>query len=146
MVGLGTESPTGGRDWGQFAMQLVQNFALLVGRIMIVGIFVWDGMFILKDTEATASYMVAFGLPGALWPAVMAFQFAASALIIIGWLTRLAAVAFAGFCLVTALVFHTDFAQTNQILHFGKDIGLAGGFLILAAAGPGAWSVDGARH
>ena len=38
-------------------MQLVQNLTFMVGRIMIVGIFIWDGIFILQDSEATASYI-----------------------------------------------------------------------------------------
>ncbi|MCR4281657.1 MAG: DoxX family protein, partial [Bauldia sp.] len=66
-------------------------------------------------------------------------------LIILGLWTRLVALAFAGFCVLTALTFHRDFADTNEIIQFGKDFAIAGGFLFLAAAGAGRWSADGYR-
>lgn len=127
-------------------MQLLSNLSLLVGRILMVGIFVWDAIFILRQPEGTASFMVAFGLPGGLWPLVAAFQLIGGALIVLGWQARLGALAFAAFCAATAFVFHGNFGDTNQTLHFGKDLALAGGFLILAAVGPGGWSMAGAQE
>ena len=57
-------------------------------------------------------------------------------------MTRIAALAFALFCALTAVLFHWNFAVHNELLHFEKDLAIAGGFLVLAAAGPGRWSLD----
>ena len=64
------------------------------------------------------------------------------AFIALGFLTRVAALVLAGFCLVTAAVFHTKFAEVNQLLHFEKNLAMAGGLLALAMAGPGKWAVE----
>jgi putative oxidoreductase len=48
----------------------------------------------------------------------------------------------AGFCLVTAVLFHTKFGDRNQLLHFEKDLAIAGGLLVLFAHGGGAWALD----
>ena len=49
------------------------------------------------------------------------------------------------FCIATALVAHTNFADMNQMINFMKNIAMCGGFLALAASGAGALSVDGRR-
>jgi len=51
----------------------------------------------------------------------------------------------AAFTLVTALVFHSQFADQNQLIHFLKNVAIAGGLLQVAAFGAGALSVDGRR-
>ena len=56
-------------------------------------------------------------------------------------MTRFAALAFAAFCVLTAILFHWQFADRNQLLHFQKDLAIAGGFLVLACCGPGNWSI-----
>jgi len=63
-------------------------------------------------------------------------------LILIGWQTRLAALALALFCIATALIFHTQFDNPNEQIHFWKDLAIAGGFLLLLAHGAGVYSVD----
>jgi putative oxidoreductase len=45
-------------------------------------------------------------------------------------------------CVATALIAHTNFADRNQEIHFLKNMGLTGGFLYIAAFGAGAWSLD----
>ena len=44
------------------------------------------------------------------------------------------------------MIFHADVGDTNQLIHFAKNIAIAGGFLFLAAGGPGALSLDEARR
>lgn len=60
----------------------------------------------------------------------------------LGVLARLGAVALGLFCLMTASLFHTDFASQNELLHFEKDLAIAGGMFILALGGSGRLSVD----
>jgi putative oxidoreductase len=49
---------------------------------------------------------------------------------------------FAIFGVLTAVLFHWQFGDRKQLLHFQKNLAIAGGFLILAVSGPdtGLWS------
>ncbi len=57
-------------------------------------------------------------------------------------LTRTVALFTAGFTILTALLFHTDFAEGVNQLMFMKNLTIAGGFIVLAVAGPGGFSID----
>ena len=63
-------------------------------------------------------------------------------MIVVGWWARPAGLALAAFCVATAFTFHGALSNPDELIQFGKDMGLAGGFLMLAASGPGRWSVD----
>jgi putative oxidoreductase len=89
--------------------------------------------------------MQSHGLPGALLPLVIALEIGASALVIAGLWTRVAALALAAFSIAAALLFHANFGDAMQQINFMKNLAIAGGFLILAANGAGAWSVDARR-
>jgi len=60
-----------------------------------------------------------------------------------GFLTRWVAIALAVFSVVTAFIFHGNFGDAAQATSFWKNVAMAGGFLLLAAQGAGAWSIDG---
>ena len=84
-----------------------------------------------------------FGVSGALLPVVIALELCAGLMIAIGWQTRIAAAALAIFCISAAFLFHADLADRNQLLHFEKDLAIAGGLLVLMVAGGGRWSIQG---
>ncbi len=114
----------------------------LVGRLLLAFLFLHEAWSKLAAFGAAGAYMEAYGVPALLLPLAIAVELGAGLLIAFGYATRLAALALAGFCLLAALVFHTSFGDRNQLLHFEKDLALAGAFLILAARGPGAFSLD----
>jgi putative oxidoreductase len=60
----------------------------------------------------------------------------------VGYQTRVAALLLAGFCVAAAVLFHNKFADRNQLLHFEKDLAIAGGLLLLFAHGAGRWALD----
>ena len=123
-------------------MDAMRSLALLIGRVAIAAVFIYDATLLVRFPEANAAFMERFGVPGAmLWPTAL-FQFAGGLLIVAGLATRTTALAFAGFCAVTALIFHHDVGGVSEAVQFGKDVGLAGGFLFLVASGAGAWSLD----
>ena len=62
--------------------------------------------------------------------------------IIIGWQTRFVALLLAGICLMSALIFHANFADQNEMIHFMKNVALTGGFLFLVAHGGGNYALD----
>jgi putative oxidoreductase len=75
-------------------------------------------------------------------PLVILTELGGGLLVLAGLMTRWAAIALGGFCLLTALFFHYSADQTVMLQ---KNIAMAGGFLTLATFGPGAWSLDGWR-
>jgi putative oxidoreductase len=127
-------------------MHPLRNVAFLLGRFLIAAVFIFDATVIARSPDATASFIENAGLPGQLAWLVALCQFVGGILIIVGLWTRLAALAFAAFCIATAVLFHRNVGSINELIQAGKDLAIAGGFLFLAAAGPGAWSVDGRRR
>ena len=124
---------------------LSRNSADLAGRILIAAIFLIAGAGKIGAYAGTQGYMQAHGLPGALLPAVIALEIGGGLLVVAGAWTRVAALALAGFSVLAALIFHANFADAMQQINFLKNLAIAGGFLLLAANGAGAWSVDAHR-
>jgi putative oxidoreductase len=89
--------------------------------------------------------MASAGVPGALLPLVIATELGGALAIIVGWRTRTVAFLLAGFSLLTALTFHRNFADQQQLINFLKNVSIAGGFLLLLANGPGPLSIDQRR-
>ena len=106
----------------------VNDAFLLAGRILMALIFVSSGFHKFTDLTATAASIDS----------------------IIGWQTRLSALALALFTAIAAYFFH-DFwhypagaaEHASNMTHFMKNITLVGGFLMLAGAGAGRYSIDG---
>jgi len=116
--------------------------AALLGRLLLSAIFLHDAVVKITGYAAGVAYMQAFGVPGELLPFAIAFELGCGILILVGYQTRIAALLLAGFCIATAVLFHTRFGDRNQFLHFEKDLAIAGGFLILLAHGAGAFAID----
>ena len=114
----------------------------LAGRCLLALLFLVEAWVKLNGYAGALAYTQKFGIPGFMLPGAIALELIGGLLIVIGWQTRRAAIALAGFCLIAAFVFHTNFSQSNEVLHFLKDLAIAGGFLLLAVNGPGEWSVD----
>jgi putative oxidoreductase len=81
-----------------------------------------------------------------LLPLVILVELGVGLLVLIGWQTRLVALALAGFTILSTLIFHSNFADQGQSIHFMKNLAIAGGFLVLLANGAGSWSVDSRWH
>jgi putative oxidoreductase len=62
--------------------------------------------------------------------------------LVLGFQTRLAGTALALFSLAAAAAFHSDFVDPNQMVHFFKNVMMAGGLLQIVAFGAGALSID----
>jgi putative oxidoreductase len=114
----------------------------LFGRILLMSLFLLSGLGKMGAYAATAGYMASAGVPGALLPMVIAVEVLGSVAIILGWQTRVVALLLAGFTLATAVLFHNNFADQIQMVMFLKNLSIAGAFLMLAANGAGALSLD----
>ncbi len=118
-----------------------QDLLALVGRLLLAIIFVIEAWIKITDYDGTIRYMEAYSVPGALLPLVILTELGGGLLVAAGVYARVAALALAGFCLATALFFHRDIADAGQLVHLLKNLAITGGFLMLAAFGPGAWTI-----
>ncbi|MDB6102531.1 MAG: DoxX family protein [Gammaproteobacteria bacterium] len=114
----------------------------LFGRILLMSLFLLSGLGKIGAYAATAGYMASAGVPGALLPLVIAVEVLGSIAIILGWRTRVFSLLLAGFTLATAVLFHNNFGDQMQMVMFLKNLSIAGAFLMLAANGAGALSLD----
>ena len=116
-----------------------------LGRVMLAAIFLWSGYGKITDQAYALGYIQSMNLPApqlALWVSI-AVELLGGLALAVGFRTRLVALVLALFCLASALLFHTAFGDQNQLIHFFKNIALAGGLLQVVAFGPGAFSLDG---
>jgi putative oxidoreductase len=117
------------------------------GRLLIGLPFAMSGLSKLAAIGPTTEMIRAVGLP--LPPLALAVavvvELGGGLLLVSGFWTRAAATALALFSLVTALTFHANFADQNQMIHFLKNVMMAGGLLQIVAFGAGALSIDNLR-
>jgi putative oxidoreductase len=113
-----------------------------VGRILLAALFLHEAYAKLTAYSAAVAYSEAFGVPSLLLPLAIAVEVGGGLLILIGYYTRIAAFVLAGFCVATAVLFHTKLGVRNELLHFEKDLAIAGGLLVLFAHGAGRWALD----
>ena len=123
----------------------------LVGRILLAVLFIPAGFQKFGAIEGTSGYIAAMGLPASTllaWAAAV-FEVVAGIAILVGFQTKWASLALAAFCVFTGFVFHYAAAAGDtsgmQMIMFMKNLSIAGGFLVLAASGAGAYSVDARR-
>ena len=120
----------------------MSNLMDLIGRIFISSVFLLSGYNKIFSFDGTATWMEGFGVPGfLLWPAI-ALEIILPILIIIGYKTKVSAILLAGFCIITALIFHFDFSNQMQTVALLKNFGLAGGFIFIAVNGPKDFAFD----
>ena len=118
------------------------NIADLAGRFGLAAIFLLAGMNKVQYFDGNAQYLASGGLPEFLLPVVIAFEILGALALIAGFKIRLVALAFAGFTVLSAAIFHNNLADQMQFFMFFKNIAMAGGFLIIAAHGAGKYSLE----
>jgi putative oxidoreductase len=123
-------------------MERTIPFLTLGGRIMLALIFVTAGYSKIGGYDGTLEYMQAFNLPAFLLPLVILAELGGGIALIAGFLTRTAAAGLAIFCVVSALIFHSNFSDQIQGILFMKNIAMAGGLLYVVAYGAGTFSLD----
>ena len=119
-----------------------ENSVLLVARCLVAALFLWSGIGQVQGYDETAIYLARHGVIGGLLPIAVFIELAGAILIIAGYRTRWVCLVLAGFCVVTALLFHSNFADRAQVFHFLKNAAIAGGLLALYVTGPGRLSFD----
>ncbi|MEM5495050.1 DoxX family protein [Hoeflea sp. AS16] len=123
------------------------NLQLLIGRVLLSIIFIMAGFGKLTSVAGTAGYMASMGIPMpavTVW-LVIAVELLGGLAILFGFFTRYAAWALAAFCVASGYLAHFQPEDQMQMTSFMKNIAIAGGFLALAAAGAGSFSIDARR-
>ena len=118
-----------------------------IGRILVGSIFAMSGLTKIPAYAATTGMIQAAGLPLApLGAAVaVAVETGLGMLLLLGWRARPVAAALVLWCILTAVIFHRKFADQNMMIHFLKNLMIAGGLLQIVHFGAGAFSLDARR-
>ena len=118
----------------------------LVGRVLLAALMLGGTVQKIADPSGAAALLDLAGLPAwLLWPSG-AFTTVAGAGLLLGIATRPLAILAAGYCIFTSY-FHYLMGDAWQMTIVAKNWTIAGGYLVLAAHGPGrfALSLGGAR-
>ena len=116
----------------------------LAGRVLMSAIFIWSGYGKAMAPTATMANFGRLGLPmpGGAYAVTLIIEIMVAILFLIGFRARLTALILAVWCIATAMVAHYHPGATGQMIHFMKNVCMAGGFLQVVAFGAGRFSVD----
>ncbi len=109
---------------------------LLIGRFLLGLIYALGGAALFTG-NLPIEFADAKGVPEVLVWLAFIVKFAGGLAVIVGYQTRLAALALAGFTVLTAFIFHDFFGAV-----FLKEMAMIGGLLVLATTGAGKFSID----
>lgn len=124
-------------------MKNIENITILVARILMPLLFIFAGYGKLGSGYIeTQQYMHAMGVPAFLLPLTILLELGGGIAILFGFLTRTTAIFTVAFSLLTAFIFHFNFAEGDNQLMFLKDLSIAGGYMLLAILGTGKFSID----
>ena len=135
------------------ALSPAQNALVLIGRVLVAWLFVPAGFGKIAGFAGTVGYIASKGVPlPELCAAIaIAAELGLGLLLLVGFKARWAALGLAIFVAVITPIFHGYWALPEaqvmmQKQAFNKNIAVLGGLLVLAAFGPGAFSLDGKRR
>jgi putative oxidoreductase len=124
----------------------------LISRLLISAIFAQGALGKILGWTGQASYMQSHQLPAKLIPAMLGIALLIEAggvlCLLVGWKARVAAFVMFLYLGIVSVLLHNFWtlhgmsagAMQTQFL---KNVGIMGGLLMIAASGPGKWSLDG---
>ena len=118
------------------------RFLPFAGRLLIGVPFAMSGLGKLAAYGKKIAMIASVGLPVLPLAYAVAVAFERGILLLPGYKVRVAAIALALFCFVTAFSSHRNFSEQNEMIQFLKNVMIAGGLLQIAAFGAGALSLD----
>jgi putative oxidoreductase len=131
----------------------VDSGVILIARIALAVLFLWAGTMKLLGYAGFVGYLQSKGVPfvAIAAPLVVVIEVLGGVLLVLGFKIRALGLILAIYAVATAVLGHdfwnvTDASlQRDMVVHFWKNIGIAGGFLLLTVTGAGRISIDGAR-
>jgi putative oxidoreductase len=125
--------------------QMSRDYLPALARILICSLFIWDGVLQLRDPAGTVQYFTSLHVPSpqiAVWVSIVVHLLGGVG-ILVGFLTRWAAVLLILLCLGTAFGIHLPAGDMENMINFYKNLVMTGGLLYVIAFGPGALALDG---
>jgi putative oxidoreductase len=129
------------------------SLIIFIARLALAILFLWGGAMKLLGFAGFVTYLHTKGVPYASYAAIVAtvIELLGGIALVLGVRTRAVAFLLAVYAIVTAILGH-DFwnmtqaaLQQEAVIHFWKNVAIAGGFLLLTVTGAGRASVDGLR-
>lgn len=120
---------------------------IVAARLLMALIFIISGWSKLVGYSGTQGYFTSLGLPlpALVTPLVILIELGGGLALLLGFKARWAAAILALFSIASALIAHTNFADSNQMNNFMKNLAMAGGYLLFVKYGAGAPSIDNKR-
>ena len=117
---------------------------ILLARVLMAAIFIRGGYGKAMNPAGTMAMMAHYNLPlpGAAYAVSLLVELGAGIAFLVGWNGKAAALVLAIWCVATAFVAHYHPGDTGQMVHFYKNLCMAGGFLQVFVYGAGAFSFD----
>ena len=120
------------------------DWIALIGRVAMSYIFIYGGIGKAMNPSGTMAYFAKLGMPmpGAAYALTLAVEIGVAALFLVGFRARITGLILAVWCIATAFAAHYHPEDAGQMIHFAKNVCMAGGFLQIVAFGAGRLSVD----
>ena len=119
-------------------------WVILLGRALMAAIFIHSGINKAMAPAATMANLTHLNLPlpGAAYALTLLVEIGVGLAFLLGWRARASAAVLAFWCVATAFVAHYHPEDRGQMIHFMKNMCMAGGFLQIVAHGAGRFSLD----
>jgi putative oxidoreductase len=124
---------------------LDSSYLTLLGRVLLGLIFLISAIHKIADPHGTQQYMIMMGMTRMttlLFIGAVVFEFAGALSLLLGYRARVGGWLLFAFMIPTTLIFHTNFGDPNQMIHFLKNLAIMGGLLYVACYGAGRYSMD----
>jgi putative oxidoreductase len=121
------------------------GYLTLIGRVFLGLMFLVSGINKIVDPQGTQQYMTMMGMTWmttVFYVGAVAIEVGGSLSLLLGYHAKAGAWVLFLFMIPTTLIFHTNFGDPNQIIHFLKNVSIMGGLLYGAQYGAGRYSMD----
>ena len=120
----------------------LKPFFNLSARLLMSCIFIVAGWDKIASYAGVQGFMRSIGVPGALLPLVILVELGGALALLVGYQTRIAAFALAGFALLAGSLVHFHPGDHENMIVFMDNLAMVGGLLLFVQYGGGALSVD----
>lgn len=120
-------------------------YLTLIGRVLLGLIFLVSGINKIADPQGTQQYMTMMGMTWMttlFYIGAVAVELAGAISLLLGYRAKAGGWLLFLFLIPTTLIFHTNVADPNQMIHFLKNVAMMGGLLYVARYGAGRYSMD----